>query len=59
MENFLDNKSSNRMKNILVNEKCPNKISLKNRKIKMDNISSKASKEYIDILFSKMACSDQ
>ena len=54
LEYFLDNKSSISMPNIMQNEKCPNKISLKNRTKKMHDIKNEASKKYIDLLLSRV-----
>jgi len=54
IEYFIDSKSSVRMSDIMKNEKCPNKISLKNRTKKMHDISNKASKKYIDLLLSRV-----
>ena len=54
MEQFLNRKSSVRMPNIMQNENCPNKISLKNRTKKMHDITNGASKKYIDLLLSRI-----
>ena len=53
MEQFLNRKSSNRMPDIMLRENCPSEISLEKRMEKMNNISTKASKKYIDLLLSR------
>jgi hypothetical protein len=54
MEQFLNRKSSNRMPDIMRRENCPSEISLEKRMEKMNDISTKASKIYIDILLSRV-----
>jgi len=54
LENYLSRKSSNRMIDIVLNEKCPKKIPIKNRMEKMRDISNNASKKYIDLLLSRV-----
>ena len=53
MEQFFNRKSSNRMPDIMLREKCPSEISLEKRMEKMNDISTKASKKYIDLLLSR------
>ena len=50
MEQFLNRKSSNRMPDIMLRENCPSEISLEKRMEKMNDISTKASKKYIELL---------
>jgi len=54
MEKFIGERSSKRMSAIMENERCPNKLSLKNRESKMDDISKHTSKKYIDLLLSRV-----
>ena len=54
LENYLSRKSSNRMIDIVLNEKCPKKIPIKNRMEKMRDISNNASKKYIDLLLARV-----
>jgi hypothetical protein len=48
--NFLGKNSSTRMAKILDQEKCPNKISIKNREKKISEISKNSQSHYFDIL---------
>ncbi len=53
MEHFLSRKPSQRMPDIMLRENCPAKISLEKRMEKINDISNKASKKYIDLLLSR------